>query len=86
MKNSAAGKASAHSMVMGDAAMSKRKTKKPSFTLEIVCVEDRSHEIIKRLAKREIEIVLEKHGAVCDNLDEVLDKYITGEVQNDKKG
>ncbi|WP_160045703.1 hypothetical protein [Paenibacillus sp. USDA918EY] len=32
--------------------------------------------IIKSIAKRAIQEVLNKHGAVAHNLDEVLDKYI----------
>lgn len=51
--------------------------KKKSFNLHFIRVGNRSEEIIRTLAKREIEKVLDKHGAVSDNLDEILSKYIT---------
>jgi len=81
-----AGHAAAHTMPVGDATV---KPKKKAYSLRFVLAEDRSAEIACNLAKREIEKVLAKHGAVSDNLDEVLSKYITdgpGEMCNDQKG
>lgn len=79
-----AGHAAAHTLATGDASM--ERPKKKAYSLRFVLIEDRSVEIARNLAKREIEKVLAKHGAVCDNLDEVLSKYITGEMCNDQKG
>jgi hypothetical protein len=79
-----AGHAAAHTLSSGDAVMKKPKEK--AYSLHFVLVEDRSVEIARSLAKREIEKVLAKYGAVSDNLDEVLSKYITGEMRNDQKG
>ncbi|RUS44553.1 hypothetical protein [Cohnella sp. AR92] len=70
------GKALEHRMSTGDATMIVKKEK--SFTLNFVVAEDRSDAIITKLARREIQTVLAKHGAVSDNLDEVLSKSITG--------
>jgi hypothetical protein len=78
------GHAAAHTLPVGDAAM--EKPKKKAYSLRFVLVEDRGAEIARNLAKREIEKVLAKHGAVSDNLDEVLSKYITGVMRNDQKG
>ncbi|GBF78259.1 hypothetical protein PA598K_06877 [Paenibacillus sp. 598K] len=50
--------------------------KKKSFTLKFICTEDRTDQIIKTLAKREIQKVLDNMGVVSNNLDAVLDKYI----------
>ena len=74
---------------MGDAMEKPKKPKKPknkAYRLHFVLVEDRGAEIARGLVKREIEKVLAKHGAVSDNLDEVLSKYITGVMRNDQKG
>lgn len=81
MEISKGGKAAAHTLVSGDVSM-----KKKSYRLHFVRVEDRSAEIITALAKREIEKVLDKHGAVSYNLDEILSKYITGVMCSDQKG
>jgi hypothetical protein len=62
-----------------------KKPRKKAYSLRFVLVEDRGAEIVRQLAKREIEKVLAKHGAVSDNLDEVLSKYITGEMRNEQK-
>ncbi|PQP89681.1 hypothetical protein [Paenibacillus sp. AR247] len=54
------------------------KAKKSSFSISFIriCSEEESKKRIKRLIKPGILKVLEKHGAVSTNLDEVLDKYI----------
>lgn len=62
--------------------------KKKSFNINFIPVGDRSADVLRNLAKREIEKVLAKHGAVSHNLDEVLHKYITvqsEEMRNDRK-
>lgn len=79
-----AGNALAHTLLRGDAAMAKQKEK--GYWLRFVLVEDRRAEITRNLARREIEKVLAKHGAVSDNLEEVLSKYITGVMRNDENG
>lgn len=71
-----------HRVVAGDVRMG---IKKKSYSLRFVRVEDRSDEIIKTLAKNEMKKVLERHGAVSYNLDEVLSKYITGEMCSNEK-
>lgn len=78
------GHAAAHTLSTGDAIMG--KPKKKAYSLRFVLVEDRSVEIARSLAKREIEKVLEKHGVVSYNLDEVLSKYVSGEMWHDQKG
>lgn len=74
-----------HSIVMGDEIMAK---KRKSYSLRFVNVgtEEDSASIIRSLAKNEIEKVLAKHGALSYNLDEVLSKYITGDMCYDEKG
>ncbi|MNK84431.1 hypothetical protein D3C87_1042790 [compost metagenome] len=57
------------------------KEKKKAYTLHYECVEDRSVEITKSLARNAINKVLKKHGVVAYNLEEVLDKYITKQEQ-----
>ncbi|MED5015959.1 hypothetical protein P9847_01425 [Paenibacillus chibensis] len=54
------------------------RNRKKAYTLHFVRSEDpvQSNAIIKSLAKQAIQKVLDKHGAVAHNLDEVLDKYI----------
>ncbi len=82
-----AGHAAAHTLSIGDATM--EKPKKKAYSLRFVLGEDRSVEITRKLAKREIEKVLAKHGAISHNLDEVLHKYITfgtGEMCYEEKG
>ena len=59
--------------------------KEKAYNLRFVLVEDRGASIARNLAKIEIEKVLAKHGAVSDNLDEVLSKHITGVMRNDQK-
>ncbi len=49
-------------------------------------VGDQSAEIIRSIAKSEIQKTLDSHGAVSYNLDDVLSKYITGEMRNDQRG
>ncbi|OXM82496.1 hypothetical protein CF651_30620 [Paenibacillus rigui] len=58
--------------------------KKKPYKLNFICVEDRSDEIIRSLARTAIKKVLEKHGAVAYNLDEVLSKYISEEMRNEQ--
>lgn len=55
------------------------KEKKKAYTLHFHEVEDpkRSNEIIKNIVRTEMNKVFAKHGVVCHNLEEVLDKYIT---------
>lgn len=50
--------------------------KKKSYTIEFYCVEDRSNDIVKQLARSELNKVFTQYGAVCHNLEEVLNKYI----------
>jgi hypothetical protein len=76
------GLADAHTLIVGDEKMPKKKT----YCIEYIQVGDRSDEIVRAIVKKEIEKVLEKHGAVSYNLDEVLSKYISGEMRNDQKG
>ncbi|MFC5531217.1 hypothetical protein [Cohnella yongneupensis] len=82
--SSKVGNALEHRMSTGDATMIVEK-KKP-FILNFVVAEDRSDAIITKLARREIQTVLAKHGAVSDNLDEVLSKSITGVMCYGEKG
>jgi hypothetical protein len=64
--------------------MGKRK-EKPVFKFNFICVEDRTVEIFKNLARTEMKKVLDKHGAISYNLEEILSKYITGEMRYDQK-
>lgn len=75
------GFAPAHTLIKGGGRMGKKK----SYSLHFICVDNRTSDIVRALAKREIERVLAKHGAVSYNLDEVLSKYISGEMRNDQK-
>lgn len=52
--------------------------KKGTYTLQFQCVEDhsRSVEIVQNLVRVEMNKVFAKHGVVCHNLEEILDKYI----------
>lgn len=81
MKRGKDGFAPLHTLLEGDAM----KEKKKSYNITFIQVGDRSDEIVKALAKREIEKVLEKHGAVSYNLDEILCKYISEEMRNEHK-
>ncbi|MEK5477516.1 hypothetical protein NYE70_11285 [Paenibacillus sp. FSL R5-0407] len=47
---------------------------------------EQTQSIIRSLLKTTIENVLKKNGAVAYNLDEVLDKYISEEMRNGRKG
>ena len=60
--------------------------KKKAYTIEVICVEDRTDQIVKSMVKRELKKILDNMGVVSYNLDEVLDKYITGEMRNEQKG
>ncbi|PAD73964.1 hypothetical protein CHH67_19215 [Paenibacillus campinasensis] len=74
--------APSHSIIVGDEIMGK------SFNIKFVKVgdDDQSAEIIRKITKSEIKKVLDNHGAVSYNLDDVLSKYITGEMRNDQRG
>lgn len=52
--------------------------RRKAYELQFIRVgtEEQSKAIIKRIVKQAVQEVLNKHGAVCHNLDEVLDKYI----------
>ncbi|MEK5166164.1 hypothetical protein NYE69_28065 [Paenibacillus sp. FSL R5-0527] len=57
---------------------------KKSFTIRYhrVCDQEKSDEIIRAFAKRAIMKALENNGAVAYNVDDVLRKYISGEMRN----
>ncbi|SDW79593.1 hypothetical protein SAMN05518855_1005140 [Paenibacillus sp. CF384] len=74
----------AHKIPQGDADMEK-KTKKKSFTIRIVRVGDRPHEVVRELVRDRIQSVLANNGVVSDNLDDVLCKYISEEMCNEQK-
>lgn len=61
---------------------------KKSFEINIVrvCDDETSVEIIRQIAKNEIKRYLDSQGVVSYNLDEVLSKYITGDMLYDKRG
>lgn len=61
--------------------------KQKSYTLNFLEIDDekQADAIIKSLAKNAIQSQLAKHGAVSYNLDDVLNKYISGEMCNGKK-
>ncbi len=75
------GQAKTHKHTIGDAQMA--GSKKKSYSLHFVLVEDRGAEIAKDLARQELNKVFAKHGVVCDNLDEILSKYITGVMRDE---
>lgn len=52
------------------------KKRKKAFTLHFQCVEDRSVDIIKSLARNELNKVFAQHGVTCHDLEEVLDRCI----------
>lgn len=52
------------------------KKKKFSITYERVTTDEQAAEVIKSFVRRAIQKVLDKHGVVAPNLEEVLDKYI----------
>jgi len=62
------------------------KKKKKSFNLHFIKVGDSNQtaEVVRKLVKERLEMVLAKNGAVAHNLDEVLQKYITGEMSNEQ--
>ncbi|WP_156995863.1 hypothetical protein [Paenibacillus stellifer] len=57
--------------------------KKKQFNLHFVQVgtQEQSNAIVKQLARGAIHKVLDQHGVISPNLDEVLDKYIIGDVR-----
>jgi len=61
------------------------KEKKKPYNITVICIEDRTEQIVKSLARRELKKMLDNMGLVAYNLDEVLDKYITGEMRNEQK-
>ncbi len=75
------GIAPAHSMVKGDVMGKKTKP----YRIEFVQVGDRSDEVVKSFVEKEIKKVLAKNGLVSYNLNEVLDKYISGEMRSEYK-
>lgn len=58
-----------------------------TFNIKFVKVgdDDQSATIIRNITKSEIKKVLDSHGAVSYNLDEVLSKYITGDMRYDQR-
>lgn len=56
--------------------------KKIEINITRVCTPEESKEVIKAIAKNEIEKYLHKEGVVATNLDEVLDKYINPLPEN----
>lgn len=59
--------------------------KEKNFYIEYVRVDGNSNEIIRSIARKELEWLLESQGVVSYNLDDVLSKYIAGDVQNGQK-
>lgn len=60
----------------------KNKTKGKAFKVTYVQVGDKSEEIIKNIVGSELKKALALHGVIAYNLDDVLSKYITGEMRN----
>lgn len=81
MREGQLNQAPSHSIIVGDEMMGK------TFNIKFVKVgdDDQSAAIIRNIAKSEIKKVLDSHGAVSYNLDEVLSKYITGDMRYDKR-
>lgn len=46
------------------------------YSIRFITVEDRGKEIVRELARNELEKVLSRHGAVSYNLDDVLDRIM----------
>lgn len=65
--------------------MERRRKKTYSLNFVRVGTQEQSDEIIRSLAKSQIEKVLEKHGAVSYDLDKVLNKYISEDMCNEYK-
>lgn len=63
----------------------KKNKRDPNYKIKIIRVGDRSDEIVRAIVKDALETALAKNGAVADNLDEVLHKYISGEMRNEQK-
>ncbi|MNP71525.1 hypothetical protein D3C76_1679220 [compost metagenome] len=57
--------------------------KKKPYTIKYICTgtPEESDRILRQIAKCTIKKVLDKHGAVAHNLDEVLEKYINHKNQ-----
>ncbi|MFF2907666.1 hypothetical protein [Paenibacillus sp. NPDC057934] len=53
--------------------------KKKQFTIEYIPANnpEQSATIVKHLAQGAVQKVLNQHGVIAANLDELLDKYIT---------
>ena len=58
----------------------------PKIKMVRICEEERSVEILKSLAGREIKKYLETQGAESPDLEEVLTRFVTGEMLYDKRG
>ncbi|WP_211746362.1 hypothetical protein [Paenibacillus sp. Marseille-Q4541] len=60
------------------------ESRKKSYSLHFVgCGNpEQVNSVIKGLVKESIQKVLDKHGAIAYNLDEVLDEYISEEKHN----
>ncbi|MGG4090622.1 hypothetical protein [Paenibacillus lautus] len=58
-----------------------------TFNIKFVQVGDdeQAAAIVRKIVKSEIKKVLDSHGAVSYNLDEVLSKYITGDMRYDDR-
>ncbi|MGF6356708.1 hypothetical protein ABIE27_004632 [Paenibacillus sp. 4624] len=67
---------------MGDDMGKKEK----SFKITFVSVGDNSNDIVKKIVKSELKKMLDSHGVVSYNLDDVLSKYITGDMRYEQKG
>lgn len=57
-----------------------------AYTINFIPPDKPDVNILKNLARRIIQKVLDQHGAVCHNLEEVLDKYITLEAKHRANG
>lgn len=67
--------------------MGKQTEKKKPYTIKYICTgtPEESDRILRQFARDVIQKVLDKHGAVAYNLDEVLNKYISEEMRNEQK-
>lgn len=82
LNNSKHGRAAAHSVVTGDEKM---KRKKPSYHIRFIPAGENGHDAIKDLVKETLKKVIAKNGATVYNFDEVVNKYMSGEMCNDKQ-
>jgi len=73
--------ATAHNLLKGDDMTKKDKP----YRLEFVHNGGDPVNAVRNIVKNEIKKVLEKNDAVAYNLDEVINKYITGEIGNEQK-